>query len=393
MSHGYLFDIAIILLSTKIFGLITRKLHMPQVVGALLAGLILGPAVLNILHETEFIKQLSSLGVIILIFNVGMESNLEEIKKSGKASVLIALLGMIIPLLCGIGIGYYFGPDDSSINQTLQYIFIGVILTATSVSITCETLKELGRLNSKAGNAILTAAIIDDILGVIALTLVTSMSDSSVSVLLVLLKVILFFAFSIVLGIIFFKLFGKWVNSYNKDLRRFVIIAFVLCLSLSFIAEEFFGIADITGAFIAGLMLSGNKESHYIATRFETLSYMLLSPIFFASIGLTIEIPELSWSLVTLTVVMTIVAVISKLFGCGLGAKLCGYTNKEAMQIGTGMVSRGEVALIVASKGIALGLMTQYFLAPIVIMVLITTIFTPILLKFVFSDKTVKVVS
>lgn len=387
MSHGFLFDIAMILLSTKLFGLLTRKLNMPQVVGALFAGLLLGPACLNVLHETEFIKQLSSLGVIILIFNVGMESNIDELKKTGKASLLIALLGILLPLLGGIGAGYLLGNDAGTTNILLQNIFLGVILTATSVSITCETLKELGKLNSKAGNAILTAAILDDILGVIALTLVTSLADSSVSIFLVIFKVILFFILSSVCGVIFYSLFGKWVNKYEKDLRRFVIVGFVLCLGLSFIAEEIFGIADITGAFIAGLILSGNKESHYIATRFDTLSYMLLSPIFFASIGLTIEIPKMTLSLIVFTVALTIIAILTKLVGCGLGAKICGYTNKESIQIGTGMISRGEVALIVASKGIALGLLTQYYLAPIVIMVLITTIFTPILLKIVFSNN------
>lgn len=387
MSHGFLFDIAMILLSTKLFGLLTRKLNMPQVVGALFAGLLLGPACLNVLHETEFIKQLSSLGVIILIFNVGMESNIDELKKTGKASLLIALLGILFPLLGGIGAGYLLGNDAGTTNILLQNIFLGVILTATSVSITCETLKELGKLNSKAGNAILTAAILDDILGVIALTLVTSLADSSVSIFLVIFKVILFFILSSVCGVIFYSLFGKWVNKYEKDLRRFVIVGFVLCLGLSFIAEEIFGIADITGAFIAGLILSGNKESHYIATRFDTLSYMLLSPIFFASIGLTIEIPKMTLSLIVFTVALTIIAILTKLVGCGLGAKICGYTNKESIQIGTGMISRGEVALIVASKGIALGLLTQYYLAPIVIMVLITTIFTPILLKIVFSNN------
>lgn len=387
MSHGFLFDIAVILLSTKLFGLLTRKLHMPQVVGALFAGLVLGPACFNILHETDFIKQLSSLGVIVLIFNVGMESNIDELKNAGKASLLIALLGILFPLLGGMGVAYFLGKNADSTNILLQNIFLGVILTATSVSITCETLKELGKLNSKAGNAILTAAIIDDILGVIALTIVTSMTDSSVSIFWVIFKVILFFILSGICGMIFYSLFGKWVNKYGKDLRRFVIVGFVLCLGLSFIAEEIFGIADITGAFIAGLILSGNKESHYIATRFETLSYMLLSPIFFASIGLTIEMPEMSLSLVVLTIVLTIVAILTKLIGCGLGAKICGYTNRESIQIGTGMVSRGEVALIVTSKGISLGLITQYYLAPIVIMVLITTIFTPILLKIVFSKS------
>ena len=168
---------------------------------------------------------------------------------------------------------------------------------------------------------------------------------------------------------------------YDIDKRRFVIGAFVICLLLSFLAEEFFGVADITGAFIAGVILSKNKETSYIANRFDIISYMLLSPIFFASIGINMTIPKMSISVVVMTIVLIIVAILTKIIGCGIGAKLCGYSNCEVIQIGIGMISRGEVALIVANKGMKLGIMNSYFLPPIIIMVIITTIITPILLK------------
>ena len=388
MSYKFLLDIALILLSTKCLSLITKKFNLPQVVGALLAGLILGPAVFNILNETEFIKQLSELGVIVLMFTAGLESNIDELKKSGKASLVIATIGVIVPLIGGFIVAEMFSSSEiAGVSSTIQSTFIGVVLTATSVSITVETLKELGKLSSRAGNAILGAAIIDDILGILALTVITSISDPNVSLKIVILKMVGFFIFALISGIVIAVLFDKWTNKYNVDKRRFVIMAFVICLVLSYVAEEFFGVADITGAFIAGLVLSKNKERDYIQNRFETSSYMLLSPMFFASIGICITLPEMDFKIVAFTLLLTVVALLTKIIGCGLGAKVCRYTNKESIQIGVGMISRGEVALIVASKGLALGLMSEYFLGPIIVMVLVTTIVTPILLKMIFKGE------
>ncbi|WP_297519019.1 cation:proton antiporter [uncultured Clostridium sp.] len=385
MSHKFLLDIAIILLSTKLLGLITKKLHMPQVVGALIAGLVLGPAALDILHETDFIQQIASLGVIVLMFTAGLETDIKELKKTGKVSFCVAIMGVLLPLIGGFIVSHFFN-DGVGGKAMLENIFIGIILTATSVSITVETLKELGKLNTRAGNTILGAALIDDILGIIGLTLITSMADSSVNVGIVLLKIILFFVFAAIMGVVFHFVFMKWVANYKADLRRFVIVAFALCLLLSFVAEEFFGVADITGAFIAGLIISNTAKTHYINARFETLSYMILSPIFFASIGIKVELTEMNGTIVLFTLLLLIIAVTTKVFGCALGAKLCKYNNKEAFQIGTGMVSRGEVALIVASKGIAVGLMNPKFLAPVVIVVVVTTIVTPVMLKFIFRN-------
>lgn len=389
LSYKYLFDMALILLSTKVFGLVTKKFSMPQVVGALLAGLVLGPAMLNVLHETDFIKQIAELGVIVLMFTAGLETDLTELKKTGKASFIIALLGVLVPLVGGFAIASIFNQESSpeEASHLLQNIFIGIILTATSVSITVETLKELGKLNTRAGNAILGAAIIDDILGIVALTIITSFADSSVSISVVLHKVVMFFVWAIIAGILFYKFYNKWVNEYHRDMRRFVIIAFVFCLLLSFCAEEFFGVADITGAFIAGLMLSNTSCVHYISSRFEIISYMLLSPIFFASIGIQVDLSGMSSQLIIFTILLVIIAIASKIIGCGLGAKLCHYSDQEALQVGVGMVSRGEVALIVASKGVAIGLMGTTFFAPVVVMVVVTTILTPILLKIVFTSK------
>ena len=388
MSYHYLLDLAIILISTKAFGLVTRKFQMPQVVGALLAGLILGPAMFDILKETDFIKQMAELGVIALMFGAGLETDISEMKKTGKASAIIALLGVIVPLVGGMGVAALLSTKEMHVPETsvlLQNIFIGVILTATSVSISVETLKELGKLSTPVGNAILGAALIDDVLGIIALTIITSLADTSVNVGIVLLKIILFFAFSGVIGLGFYKFFKKWTMRDDADRRRYVITAFVFCLLLAYIAEEVFGVADITGAFLAGLIISNTVKRDYISHRLETMSYLLLSPIFFASIGLVVEINNMSTALVIFSVMLLLVAIVSKVIGCGLGAKLCGYTNKECLQIGTGMISRGEVALIVASKGANLGLLSTTLFGPIVIMVVATTILTPVLLKIVFK--------
>lgn len=386
LSYEFLFDLALILISTKLFGLITKKVRMPQVVGALVAGVILGPAVLNVLSETEFIQKLAELGVIVLMFTAGLETDINQLKKTGKASFIIAVLGVIIPLVGGFFIASIFNKGND-VNTILQNVFIGIILTATSVSITVETLKEMGKLNTRAGNAILGAAIIDDILGIIALTITTSLADPSINVIMVLAKIVMFFIFAGFAGYLFHWAFIKLDERYQRDLRRFVILAFVFCLLLSFCAEEFFGVADITGAFIAGLVISDSNRSKYLNSRFETLSYMLLSPIFFASIGIKVQLTAMTKTIFIFAILLLLVAILSKVFGCALGAKLCRYSNREAIQIGTGMISRGEVALIVANKGIAMGLMLPEFLAPVVIVVVVTTIVTPILLKVVFNNK------
>ena len=393
MDLHYLLFIALILMSTKVFGLMTKKINLPQVVGALAAGLVLGPG-LHLVEETEFIKNLSEIGVIVLMFSAGLETDIKELKKCGLASFIIALIGVLVPLAGGFGVAYLFNNGESTLPTSvfLQNIFIGIILTATSVSITVETLKELGKLSTNAGNAIIGAALIDDILGIIALTVVTSLADPSVEIGKVLLKILLFFVCGGLFGVLFHILFVRWTDRTTAKLHRYNVMSFAFCLLFAYAAEEFFGVADITGAFLAGVLISTSTKIKYISSRFETLSYMLLSPVFFASIGLNVKLTKDSFnsSIIIFTLLLLIVAIITKIIGCGIGAKLCRYTTKESIQIGIGMVSRGEVALIVANKGQAVGLMDDRFFAPIVIMVVITTIITPILLKIAFADKAEK---
>ena len=379
-SYKYLLDIALILISTKILGLLTRRIQLPQVVGALIAGLLLGPACFGVLQETDFIKNIAEIGVIVLMFAAGLETDVQELKKTGLASFIIALLGVIVPLIGGYFVATIYNPVTDQ-QTMLQNIFVGVVLTATSVSITVETLKELGKLSTKTGNAILGAALIDDVLGIIALTVISSFAGSDVSLWVILLKILGFFIFCGVVAFLFIKFVNPWINKYKKDLRRFVILAFAFCLLMSFSAEYFFGVSDITGAFVAGLILSNNKKTSYMLNRFDTVSYVLLSPVFFASVGLKVTFSNMSATVVVHTVLLLVVAILSKMIGCGLGAKICKYTNLQSVKIGIGMISRGEVALIVATKGMSMGLMKDEFFAPLVLVVVATTIVTPILLK------------
>ena len=388
MSYHYLIDIALILLTTKVFGMITKRLQIPQVVGALIAGLVMGPAMLNIIHSTEFLSQVSELGVIVMMFTAGLGTSLNDLKQTGKAGFLVALCGVIVPLIGGTILSLFFNTSTDP-NAFMQNVFIGVVLTATSVSITVEALKEMGKLNTVVGNTILAAALIDDVLGLIALTIVTSIGGSAdANLLVVLLKIVAFFVLVVVVGIVVKKAMDWYIaNVHSTDLQRYPIFAFILCLILSFCAEEFFGVADITGAFAAGLIISTTSKAKYIELKFAPLSYLLLTPIFFASIGLKVELPEMNATIVIFSILLVVVAVLTKWIGCRLGAKLCGLKGHQCEQIGVGMVCRGEVALIVADKGAALGLMPEVFFGPVIIMVVATTILTPILLKFAYRKS------
>ncbi len=381
MLRKYLLDIAIILFFTKVFGLITRRINLPQVVGALIAGLLLGPMAFNIISNSEIITILADIGVILLMFTAGMETDLQQLKKTWKASVVIALIGIALPLAGGLFLAQYYG------EGILQSIFIGVILTATSVSITVETLQEMNKLKTSTGTAILGAAVIDDILGIIILSITITFSKeqtfSTSVVLFSMLKICGFFLFAFICGVIIIKWFKK-ISMNIGNVHRVSIFALAFCLFLSFVAEQF-GVAEIIGAYFAGLILSNSKAASYIESKTVVLSYMFFSPVFFASIGLKTIITVTSSEVLIFTVLLVIIAILTKVVGCGLGAKLCKFSTKESMQIGIGMISRGEVALIVADKGIAVGLMNPLLFCGVVIMVIITTLITPILLRKVYN--------
>ena len=387
-SYDFLLFVAIILLSTKIFSLLSQKVNMPQIVGALLVGVLLGPSCLNILHETDFLTKSAEIGVIFLMFLAGLDTDFDDLKATGKSAVIIAFVGVLIPLGSGFLTYFlFFHGERPDTMIFLESTFVGIVLTATSVSITVETLREMGKLKGKMGTSILGAAIIDDILGIIALTVITSFTVPGVEIMVVLLKIFLFFVFIAVCGFFVFRLFRKLEIVYGTK-RRVAIYAVVFCLLLSYISEVYFGVADITGAYFAGLILCNVTETKsYIASKINITSYMFFTPIFFASIGIKTVITGMSQELILFTLALLIVAILSKIVGCGLGAKICGFSNMDSLAIGVGMISRGEVALIVAQKGEQAGLISSTLFPAIVLVVIVTTLITPILLKTVVYMK------
>ena len=390
VSYQFLMDLALILLSTKLLSMATLKIHMPQVVGSLMAGLILGPSILNVLTETQFLSEMSELGVIVLMFTAGLGTDIKELKKAGKSGFLVALCGVLVPLVMGAGLAYFGGQAGLiDIGGYLSDLFVGTILTATSVSITVETLKEMGKLNTAVGNTILAAALIDDVLGLIVLTLVSSFAGDGANIYLVLVKIALFFVFALVLGLLAVRFFD-WMTerSSGRDLHRFPLMAFVLCLVMSYCAEVYFGVADIIGAFGAGLAVASTSKAKFIESKFEPISSLLLTPIFFASIGISAQLPAASGKMLLFSVLLLAVAVFSKLVGCGLGAKICHFDSQECVQIGTGMACRGEVALIVANKGLSMGVLNSMFMGPVIITVICCSILTPVMLKVLFRNQT-----
>lgn len=388
MNYEFLLWIALILISTKVLGLLCKAVHLPEVVGALLAGVILGPSALGLMSMEgdtgTLLTYVAEMGVIFLMFSAGLDTDLKELKVNIGASFVTALIGVIVPLIGGmIGYALYFGEDLSNYDQMLQSLFVGVVLTATSVSITVETLREMGRLSGKVGMTILGAAIIDDILGMVVLAVVSSMKDTSVKPTTVLIKIVLYFVLILILFMVTSRL--EFAIEKNDHKRRVAIFAIAFCFILAYVSEIGFGIADITGAYFAGVMLCQSKIRDYVDVKIHDVSTVFFSCIFFASVGLKVTLGGMTLKIWLFAVILTLIAIISKMVGCGLGAKVCKFTWKESLQTGVGMISRGEVALIVAEKGRQVGLISEDLFAPIILVVIVTTLITPILLKVVFK--------
>ena len=277
-------NLAIILVAAKLCGLLARKLKAPQVVGEIIAGLIIGPSLLNLVVKDDFISGMAEIGVILLMFSAGLGTDLKELVKTGPVALLIALSGVAVPLVGGmlVYMGFGFGTPDTRLYEG---IFMGTVLAATSVSITVQALKEMGHLKGKVGTTILSAAILDDIIGIILLTVVIGFKSPDVSPVDVCIKTILFFVLAIVLGFALYFLF-KWISKHWPHSRRIPIFGLVLCFAAAYCSEEFFGIADITGAYVAGIILCNINDAGYIERKMDISSYMIFGPIFFASIGL-----------------------------------------------------------------------------------------------------------
>lgn len=387
VSYDVFLDLAVILLVTKVLSLVTKRVNLPQVVGALIGGVLIGPACFGVVEESAFIDQLAEIGVVMLMFSAGLGTNLKEIKKVGFAAFIVAMIGVIVPLAGGYLVYDAFYPAATA-EDRMCALFTGVVLTATSVSITVETLKELGKLQGRVGSVILGAAVIDDILGILVLTFVMGMKDPSVNMGLIGLKTLGFLAATAVIGAAAYYLF-KYMNKVFGNRKRLSILSLSLCFLMAYLSEEVFGITDITGAYFAGIMFCNLPMGDYVGEKVDTASYLIFSPVFFASIGLKTDFTGITSSMIWFAIALLITAVVTKMIGCGLGAKLCRFSNKEALRIGVGMISRGEVALIVAQKGEAAGMLSQSLFPAIVMVVIVTTLVTPVLLKLVFREKAV----
>lgn len=381
-NYDFLLWLAIIMLSTKLFGLVTEKVHLPQVVGALLAGVILGPSGFGILHETDFLTKTSEIGVIMLMFIAGLDTDVEELKHTGPKACIIAALGVIVPMLLTGGAYYLFFADAFTSENILRACFLGVVFAATSVSITVETLTEMGKVKTHLGATLISAALIDDIIGIVVLSVITGFSDSSVNSLMVLAKIGAFFVFTGVVGAVIYLLF-KDISIHHGRSRRIAIWALAFAFLMAYAAETWFGVADITGSYFAGVILCNiTKSRQFLAKKMTVASYLVFSPVFFASIGLKTDLHSLTTNIIMFALVLLVLAIISKIIGCGLGAKLCGMSNYESLNIGIGMVARGEVALMVAQKGINAGMIDNNVLPAIVLVVVCAALLTPVLLKF-----------
>ena len=390
-AYEIFLSLAIIILFSKVFGLLAKRIHAPEVVGEILAGIIIGPSVLGIVSLNDFISQMAEIGVVLLMFSAGLGTNLRELMRTGIKALLIACCGVFVPLIGGtlLYMGYYGASPLGSV-EFYEAVFIGVIMTATSVSITVQSLRELGKLKTTVGTTVLSAAIIDDVIGIIVLTFVIGFKSGDSNVGQVALSTVLFFAFAIVVGFLVYMLF-KWMDKRWPHTRRLPIWSLALCFIMAYTAEKFFGIADITGAYVAGIILCSIRDHDYIAQKMDINSYMLFGPVFFASIGLRTDISNFNKDILLFSVLFVIVALVSKIIGCGLISKVLKFNWSDSLKIGVGMMTRGEVALIVSQKGLSVGLVSPEYFTAVILLIVTSSILTPIVLKLLYAQESSRV--
>lgn len=397
--------LAVILLLAKSFGLLARKIGLPQVTGMVVAGLLIGflkrfnnpdNFFLSFFmnpdaQESEVLHAFSQVGVVLILFSSGLETKLSDLKKSGLAATVIAFAGVITPILFGTlgAMAFLHGYSEYSHDKLLNAIFVGTILAATSVGITVETLKELGKLNGKVGQTVISAAVIDDVIGIIALSIVTSLKGNGAEQIgITLLKAVGFFAFAIGFGILL-RIYFNWEERKFPHKRRTSIFAFAMCFFYAYCSEKFFGIASITGAYVAGIMISGLDDTPFVDRKAVVSGYMIFTPIFFAYIGISADFSSFSLNALWFGLAFVALGIAGKIIGCSLAAKPFGFTNKESLTVGCGMIARGEVALAVYSAGQSL-IAAENGLDPLlatIMLILISSIVCPILLKLLFKEK------
>ncbi|AQP54172.1 sodium:proton antiporter [Vagococcus penaei] len=374
-----LLTIIIILVSTKVFGHLAVMIGQPAVLGKLVIGIVLGPALLSWVNHSEVFQVFADIGVLLLMFLAGLETDTKQLKENWKPSVAVAVIGIIIPFLSAFGVGSMFGFD---LNHS---VFLGVLFSATSVSITVQVLKEMNVMQTRESTTILGAAVVDDILVVILLAFVMSFMGgdgaADVSIPMVILKKVIFFAVAIGAGIYLVPMLLKLASRFKVTVPV-TSAALVICFAFAYFGEML-GMAGIIGTFIAGLFISQTNFKDEIEHSVEPIANALFVPFFYVSVGLSISFAGVFGQLWFL-VVCTVVAVLSKLIGGFAGARLTGFDKLSSLSIGSGMVSRGEVALIIGTTGLSSGLLHQDYYTTVIISVILTTLIAPPMLKKFF---------
>lgn len=383
--------LGVIIVAAKLGGYASYSLGQPSVLGELLVGIIIGPSLLNLLHLPYFsdehlvetVAHLGEIGVLLLMFIAGLELHLDELAKTGKVAVFAGILGVVVPLVLGTGLGLLFEFDIA------PAVLVGLVLSATSVSISAQTLMELKVLRSRVGIGMMGSAVFDDILVILGLSLLFAVTHSGgnasiFGILWIALRMALYLVGAWLVGAWLLPKLGAWVEKLPISMGL-ISFAFVIMLVYAWAAETLGGMAAITGAFLAGLLLARTRLKERIDTGIATISYAIFVPIFFVNVGLSANARLLTVDTAWFFILITILAIIGKVLGAGLGANLAGFSRLEALQLGVGMMSRGEVGLIVATVGIAEGLLFPEAFASIVGMVIVTTLITPPLLRVLFT--------
>ena len=405
--YEILLPLALILCLTKLLGLGAHRIGLPAVIGMLIAGLLIG--LLKFIpsekfHELFFgenirawLSVFAKIGVVLIMFSTGLGTDLKMLKASGTASVVITTFGVLFPMAFGALVAWAFHIGTSLLSN----LFYGAILTATSVSVTVAALKELGKLETKVGTSIVAAAVIDDVIGIIVLSVLTGFTSEptedagsflpvwweNAAWWLVILKIVCFFVIAVFIGLFLRKRFNKIENKYPHN-RRVPILAICVCFLYAYVAEKIFGVADITGAYVAGLILGGTlQETPYVEVKTDVLGYMFFSPVFFATIGMNLDFSGFTGAFAAFGLCYVVAAIAGKLIGCGAAAKLCRFSNKDSFRIGCGMMVRAEVVLICTDKGISSGLVSPAVYPFVFLIIILTSVLAPLLLKISYKNE------
>ena len=382
MEKGSVFilQLAIILAVAHGAGYISVKLKQPAVLGQIIAGIILG---IGLIEKSETIEIFAQIGVILLMFVAGLETDVAELTHSLKSSSLIAFGGVIAPaVLVFISVMLIFPAQEAA-----SAIFLGVVTTATSVSISVQTLKEINKLKSKQGIMILGAAIIDDVIGIILLTILIGVVRPGISnsVSKVVIDIVALFVIITSVGFILLRVIKYFGKKYDI-VEKVIVLSLVICLVLAFVSEEL-GVAAITGAYFAGIIFSMTSYKLRVSHEMNRISELLFTPVFFISIGMDIDLVAAlqAFGVGSLLIVF---GSVGKILGCGLGARVSGFNSVQSLQIGVGMIPRAEVAIIVANLGLQMTILSEADMAAAILMVLVTTLITPSMLKWTFNRET-----